>query len=254
MDFQTLNQPAYAEASAESANQLIDKSLNQKKNMSMPKYVDLSHTLAHGMNTYQGVPAPVIRDFLSREESKKNYEEGTEFHIGILEIASNTGTSIDVPFHRYADGSDLSEMALGILTGVEGILIEAPASNHIAIDETFFRDLDLQGKAVLIYTGWDIYWRTDQYFQNHPFLTDSAAKLLVEKKAKLVGIDTFNIDDTRTRIRPVQSTLLLAGIPIVEHLCNLSLLPANGFRFYCVPPKIKGLGSFPVRAFAEIAG
>ena len=252
MDFQTLNQPACVEASAEEANPKIIATTNQPIKMSMPKYVDLSHTLAHGMNTYQGVPAPVIRDFLSREESKKNYEEGTEFHIGMIEIASNTGTSIDVPFHRYADGADLSEIALGTFTGVEGILIEAPASNAIAIDETFFRGLDLQGKAVLIYTGWDIYWQTEQYYQNHPFLTDTAAKMLAEKKVKLVGIDTFNIDDTRTRIRPAQSTLLLAGIPIVEHLCNLSLLPADGFRFYCVPPKIKGLGSFPVRAFAEI--
>jgi arylformamidase len=225
---------------------------SKKRPMSKTKIIDLSHTIAHGMNTYQGIPAPVIRDFISREESKKKYEEGTEFHVGIIEIASNTGTSIDVPFHRYADGADLSEIALGTLTGLDGILIEAPTSNANAIDETFFTGLELEGKAVLIYTGWDIYWQTDQYFQDHPFLTDTAAKLLVEKKARLVGIDTYNIDDTRTRIRPVQSTLLLAGIPIIEHLCNLSLLPTKGFRFYCVPPKIKGLGSFPVRAFAEI--
>ncbi len=220
--------------------------------MNKAKYVDLSHTIAHGMNTYQGIPAPVIRDFLSREESKKNYEEGTEFHIGIIEIASNTGTSIDVPFHRYADGADLSEITLGTLTGLEGILVEAPVSKTVAIDESFFKGLDVEGKAVLIYTGWDIYWQTEQYYQGHPYLTGSAAKFLAEKKARLVGIDTFNIDDTRTRIRPVQSTLLMAGIPIIEHLCNLSSLPASGFRFYCVPPKIKGLGSFPVRAFAEI--
>jgi len=220
--------------------------------MNAAKYVDLSHTIAHGMNTYQGIPAPVIRDFLSREDSKQNYEEGTEFHIGIIEIASNTGTSIDVPFHRYADGADLSEINLGTLTGLEGILIEIPVSKTNAIDETYFKELKVEGKAVLIYTGWDIYWQTEQYYQGHPYLTDIAAKWLAEKKVKLVGIDTFNIDDTRTRIRPVQSTLLLAGIPIVEHLCNLSLLPVNGFRFYCVPPKIKGLGSFPVRAFAEI--
>ncbi|MBN2272787.1 MAG: cyclase family protein [Bacteroidales bacterium] len=222
--------------------------------MNKAKIIDLSHTIAHGMNTYQGIPAPVIRDFLSREESKKNYEEGTEFHIGIIEIASNTGTSIDVPFHRYPEGADLSEMALGTLTGLDGILVEAPVNSTIAIDESFFEDLNIEGKAVLIYTGWDIYWQTEQYRQGHPFLTEAAAKMLAGKKARLVGIDTFNIDDTRVRIRPVQSTLLMAGIPIIEHLCNLSLLPAEGFRFYCVPPKIKGLGSFPVRAFAEIYG
>ena len=220
--------------------------------MSISKFVDLSHTIAHGMNTYQGIPAPVIRDFLSREESKKNYEEGTEFHIGIIEIASNTGTYINVPFHRYADGGDLSDIALGTLAGLDGILIDAQAGNAIAIDESLFSGLELEGKAVLIYTGWDIYWQTEQYYQNHPFVTDTAARLLAEKKVKLVGIDTCNIDDTRTRIRPVQSTLLMAGIPIIEHLCNLSSLPAKGFGFYCVPPRIRGLGSFPVRAFAEI--
>ncbi|MBN1416624.1 MAG: cyclase family protein [Bacteroidales bacterium] len=223
------------------------------KTMSATKCIDLSHTIAHGMNTYQGVPAPVIRDLLSREESRKKYDEGTEFHIGFIELATNTGTFIDVPFHRYADGADLSEISLGVLTGLEGILIEAPASDSIAIDESFFKGLELEGKAVLIYTGWDIYWQTEQYFQNHPYLTDAAAKLMVEKRVKLVGIDTYNIDDTRTRIRPVHSTLLLAGIPIIEHMCNLSSLPPSGFRFYCVPPKIKGLGSFPVRAFAEIS-
>ena len=215
-------------------------------------YIDLSHTIEQGMITYQGIPAPIIRDFLTREDSKKNYEPGTEFHIGIIEIASNTGTYLDTPFHRYADGADLSEITLEALAGLDGILINAREDGAMAIDETYFAGMELKGKAVIIHTGWDKYWRTDRYFHNHPFLTENAAKFLAAGKVKLVGVDTYNIDDTRTRIRPAHSILLLAGIPIIEHLCNLQQLSSGKFRFFCIPPKIKGLGSFPVRAFAEV--
>lgn len=220
--------------------------------MRSKKYVDLSHNIEHGMVTYKGIPAPVIRDFLTREESKRMYDEDTEFHIGLIEIASNTGTYINVPFHRYAQGADLSEISLGTLAGIDGICINAMADKPTAIDESYFTYPDFKDKAVLIYTGWDVYWRSDKYYQDHPFLTAPVARFLIESKVKLVGIDTCNIDDTNSRIRPVQSALLKAGIPIVENLCNLSALPVTGFRFSCIPPKIIGLGSFPVRAFAEI--
>jgi arylformamidase len=220
--------------------------------MNEKEYIDLSHTIEQGMVTYRGIPAPIIRDFLTREDSKKNYEAGTEFHIGIIEIASNTGTYLDTPFHRYADGADLSEITLETLAGINGILINARTDGVMAIDETCFKGMELKGKAVIIYTGWDKYWQTDRYYHDHPFVTENAAKLLAAGEVKLVGVDTYNIDDTRTRIRPAHSTLLLAGIPIIEHLCNLHQLSSKEFRFFCIPPKIKGLGSFPVRAFAEI--
>ncbi|XEC93293.1 cyclase family protein [Paenibacillus tarimensis] len=216
------------------------------------RFVDLSHIIEDGIITYKGLPAPHICDFLSREASKEIYEEGTEFQIGKIEMVSNTGTYIDTPFHRYRDGKDLSEVELHSFAGHEGEVIRVTKADTKAIDETFFQGIELEGKAVLIHTGWDQHWNTEQYFDNHPYLTSGAAEYLAECKVALVGIDSMNIDCTTGKSRPVHTVLLGAEIPIVEHLCNLHALPERGFQFYAVPPKIKGMGTFPVRAFAEL--
>jgi kynurenine formamidase len=211
--------------------------------------IDLSHTIEHGMITYRGLPAPLICDYLSREASRQFYTEGTEFHIGRIDLVANTGTYLDSPFHRYADGKDLSELPLDSLAGLAGVVVRCEA---MAITREAFAGLDLRGKAVLVQTGWDRHWRTDTYFEGHPFLTEDAALHLKEAGVKLVGIDSYNIDDTRGRTRPVHSTLLGAEIPIVEHMTGLAGLPDTDFHFYAVPPKIKGFGTFPVRAFAML--
>ncbi|NRD79147.1 cyclase family protein [Bacillus sp. BRMEA1] len=214
-------------------------------------FIDLSHTIENGLITYKGLPAPIICDYLSREESRKHYEKGTEFQIGKIEMVSNTGTYVDVPFHRYPDGKDLSETVIDKMAGLEGMIVHVD-ENTKEIDEQFFYGLDIEGKAVLIHTGWDKHWNTDQYFENHPYLTERAAKYLMKRRAALVGIDSVNIDDMSGNARPVHTLLLGQEILIVEHLCNLKDLSNKNFVFYAVPPKIKGFGTFPVRAFAEI--
>ena len=213
-------------------------------------FIDLSHTIEDGMVTYKGLPAPLICDYLSREKSKDFYEPGTEFQIGKIEMVANTGTYLDCPFHRYENGKDLSEIALERCANLEGVLIEADYRNGIEIGRKFFEMKDVSGKAVLVNTNWSEYWRTDAYFENHPFLTEEAAVYLKDQGAVLVGIDSHNIDDTRGRKRPVHSVLLNAGILIVEHLCNLHELQKKHFFFHAVPPKFKGVGTFPVRAYA----
>ena len=218
------------------------------------RLVDVSHVVEHGMITYSGLPAPVICDYLSREESRETYTEGTEFHIGKIEMVANTGTYLDSPFHRYADGQDLSGLSLQTLANLEGVCLRANELVRQAIDASLFQGVDVRDKAVLIHTGWDMYWKTEQYFVGHPFLTRDAAEFLADSGAKLVGIDSLNIDDIRDTTRPVHSILLRAGIPIVEHLCNLSALPEDGFKFFAVPVKVKGMGTFPVRAFGIIQG
>jgi kynurenine formamidase len=214
--------------------------------------VDLSHTVEEGMITYQGLPAPIICDFLSREASKKLYAEGTTFQIGKIEMVSNTGTYLDSPFHRFADGKDLSELDLRSLADLDGVVIRVADAVQRAVDRRAFKGVDVRGKAVLVHTGWAQHWRTDQYFSGHPFLTAAAAAYLKEQGAVLVGIDSLNIDDTADGSRRVHTTLLGAGILIVEHLCNLEQLPLSGFRFSAVPVKVKGMGTFPVRAFARV--
>jgi kynurenine formamidase len=214
--------------------------------------IDVSHTVEHGMITYKGLPAPAISDFLSREASREHYASGTEFHIARIEMVANTGTYIDSPFHRYPDGRDLSELPLESLANLEGITIRTDGASTRAIDSSAFDGRDLGGKAVLFHTGWDKNWRTDAYFRNHPYLTADAALRLAEERVSLVGIDSFNIDDTADLVRPAHSILLTSGIPIVEHLCNLESLPDNGFRFFAVPVKVKAFGTFPVRAFGIV--
>jgi kynurenine formamidase len=216
------------------------------------KLIDLSHTVEDGMITYKGLPAPIICDYLSREASREHYTGGTEFHIGKIEIVANTGTYVDSPFHRFADGIDLSELPLESLADLPGIVVRATDVGQAVAAEAF-RGLDVEGKAVLVHTGWARHWGTEQYFEGHSFLTGGAAAYLVEAGASFVGIDSYNIDDTGDGTRPVHTQLLRANIPICEHMCNLESLPEGRFRFHAVPVKVKAFGTFPVRAYAVVS-
>jgi kynurenine formamidase len=220
--------------------------------MSDGKLIDLSHTVEHGMITYKGLPAPIICDYLSREASRARYAEGTEFQIGKIEMIANTGTYLDSPFHRYPDGADLSQLELETLADLDCVVVRATDRRDRAIDRLPIDLATLHGKALLIHTGWDTHWRTDPYFENHPHLTGELAKSLVEAGVTLVGIDSFNIDSTDDGTRPVHSALLGARIPIVEHMCGLAAVPDRGARFFAVPVKVKGMGTFPVRAFVKV--
>jgi arylformamidase len=222
--------------------------------MSPRHHFDLSHTIAHGQVCYKGLPAPVICDYLSREDSRALYEPGTEFHIGRVELITNTGTYIDCPFHRYADGRDVAQMPLARFVDLPALVVRATERAGRAIDVNVFTSTHVQGRAVLVHTGWDAHWGTDAYFEGHPFLTERAACWLRDQGAVLVGIDSMNIDDTSGGTRPVHTVLLGEEILIAEHLCNLGALPSDGFTFTAVPPKLMGVGTFPVRAFATVGG
>lgn len=219
---------------------------------SPPAIVDVSHVVEDGLVTYKGLPPPVIRDHMSRAESRPRYAPGTEFQIGRIEMVGNTGTYVDSPFHRYAEGQDLSELPLTSLAALDGVVIQVPSEVR-AVSRMLLSGHEFDGRAVLIQTGWDSKWGSDAYFDGHPFLTEDAAKYLVRCRAALVGIDSLNIDDTADGRRPVHTALLAAGIPIVEHLTGLDRLPATGFRFFAVPVKVQGFGTFPVRAFAVLS-
>jgi arylformamidase len=214
--------------------------------------VDLSHVIEDGMVTYPGLPGPHICDFWTRENSAANYDDGSSFQIGRIDMVANTGTYLDAPFHRYADGNDLADLPLGSLADLPGIVLRRPWQEELATDASHLAGLDVRGKAVLIHTGWDRHWRTDRYGVDHPFLTADAATWLVGNSAVLVGIDSVNIDDMRVRARPVHTILLAADIPICEHMTGLSGMPDDGFRFSAAPPKFRGMGTFPVRAYAII--
>ncbi|MEV6956898.1 cyclase family protein [Streptomyces sp. NPDC051183] len=216
------------------------------------RLVELSHVIRDGLVTYPGLPAPRIGDHLGWEASHATYGPGTEFQIGRIDMVANTGTYVDTPAHRHRDGADLSGVGLDRLADLPGLLVRVSGTASRAIDAALFAPFDLAGRAVLIETGWSRHFGTEAYGSGHPYLTEAAARWLVEQGAALVGIDSLNIDDSADPARPVHTVLLGAGIPVVEHLCRLDQLPVDGFRFTAAPPMVEGMGTFPVRAFAAI--
>ncbi len=217
--------------------------------------VDLSHPIRDGQVTYPGLPAPTITPHLTREASRKVYAPGTEFEIDVLTMVGNTGTYLDSPFHRYADGTDLAGLSLDSLVGLRAEVFRLTDATDRGIPAAVFADRDLRGAAVLLHTGWDRHFGTDAYGDPAPFLTDEGARFLVQQGAALVGTDSANIDDTSADAhgtRPAHSLLLGAGIPIVEHLTHLEQVPASGATFTAVPPMVERFGTFPVRAFAVL--
>jgi arylformamidase len=214
--------------------------------------VDLSHDIENGLVTYKGLPAPLICDFLSRERAQELYGPGVDFQIAKIEMVGNTGTYVDCPFHRFADGEDLAQVATRRFADLDAIVVRAETRGGRAIDVGAFEGRELRGRAVLVHTGWDAHWNTERYFEDGPYLTAGAAAYLARCGVALVGIDAMNIDCLQDLTRPVHTTLLGNGILIAEHLCNLAALPDEGFRFTAAPPKIRGVGTFPVRAYAQL--
>jgi arylformamidase len=216
------------------------------------RLVDLSHPIEAGMITYPGLPGPAIDRHLSHEDSRAHYAPGTTFGIDRITMVGNTGTYLDSPFHRYADGDDLAALDLASLADLPIALADLTGSGDRAIDTAALRTLDVNGRAVLLHTGWDRHWRTDRYAVDAPFLSGDAAAWLVDRGVRLVGIDSVNIDDADDRRRPAHSTLLAAGVLVLEHLTGLDALPSTGARLHAVPPKVVAFGTFPVRAYAVV--
>ena len=214
--------------------------------------VDLSHEIVDGMTTHPGIPAPSISTFLSHEASTARYAPGTTFEIGRIDLVANTGTYLDTPAHRFPGGPDLADLGLDRVVDLGGIVVDRRGTTELAIGPDAFDGLNVRGRAVLVLTGWDEHWGTPAYLSENPFLTGPAAERLVDEGAALVGIDSLNVDSLADPRRPAHTAILGAGIPLVEHLTGLGGLPARGFKFFAIPPRIRGMATFPVRAFAIV--
>ena len=217
------------------------------------RYVELSHVISAGMITYPGLPAPEITPHLTRTASRHVYAEGTEFAIDRISMVGNTGTYLDSPFHRYPDGADLAGLPLSGLVDLPAVVVRTAESGARGVDAAILSSYDVLDRAVLLHTGGDRGWGTPEYAVDAPYLTEDGAAWLVARGARLVGIDAINIDDAvAAGPRPAHTTLLAAGIPIVEHLTGLDQLPVTGARFTAAPPLVAGFGTFPVRAYAAV--
>ena len=219
------------------------------------RIIDLSHPVRHGMITFPGLPGPEISSYLSREQSRSRYEPGTEFEISQITMVGNTGTYLDSPFHRYPDGTDLAGLPLESCVDLPGVLVRTVGSGSRAVDVGALAALDVTGRAVLLHTGGDAAWGRPEYAVDAPYLTEAGARWLAGHGARLVGIDSVNIDDAQVGgPRPAHSILLGAGIPVVEHLTGLGQLPPAGFRFSAAPVPVEAFATFPVRAYASVPG
>jgi len=237
--------------------------------MSSRRLIDLSHVIRHGMVTYPGLPGPEITPHLTRESSRGVYEQGTEFAIDRISMVGNTGTYLDSPFHRYSGGRDLAQLDLasvadlpvvvGRFAGRIDMNINTDINRDInrginrGIDAPDLQGMDVAGRAVLLHTGWDRHFGTEEYGSPAPYLTEAGASWLAEHGARLVGIDSVNIDDTAgARTRPAHSLLLAADIPVLEHLTRLAEVPDLDARLHAAPPAVAGFGTFPVRAYVVV--
>jgi kynurenine formamidase len=216
------------------------------------RIVDLSHEIVDGMTTHPGLPPPSISTFLTHAASTARYAPGTTFEIGRIDLVANTGTYLDTPAHRFPGGHDLSGLALERVVDLDGVVVDCRGLADRAIGPDAFRGIGVRGRAVLVATGWDASWGTPAYLGDNPFLTGAAAQWLVDEGAALVGIDSLNVDSLADPSRPAHTAILGAGVPLVEHLTGVGELPSTGWRFYAVPPRIRGMATFPVRAFAIV--
>jgi arylformamidase len=234
---------------------MADNRAHGDERLDPPRLVDLTHVVESGMVTYSGLPAPEITDHLSWEDSHALYAPGTEFTIARISMVANTGTYLDAPSHRHRGAADLSDLPLERVADVPGVVVDVTASRGPGIGRLALAAHDVTGRAVLLRTGWDLHWRTPAYLgPTAPFLTRDGAQWLVDHGAVLVGIDSVNIDSTQDGERPAHTLLLAAGIPVLEHLTGLGRLPVDGFRLHAAPVPVRAMGTFPVRAYAVVAG
>ncbi|MET8088924.1 cyclase family protein [Micromonospora sp. NPDC005220] len=231
------------------------RSVSVDQPASARRLVELSHVISDGMTTLPGWPAPRITDWLTFAASRERYAPGTEFHVARIDMIANTGTYLDTPAHRWAGRDDLTGVPLSRLADLPGVVVRVPSGTR-AVERLMLAPYEVAGRAVLLHTGWDAHFGTERYgAPEAPYLAGDAAQALADAGAALVGIDSINIDDMSPAaggVRPAHSTLLAAGIPIVEHLTGLGALPPSGFRFTAAPPMVAGMGTFPVRAFAVV--
>ncbi|MFE9689633.1 cyclase family protein [Micromonospora sp. NPDC005806] len=218
-----------------------------------PGLVELSHRIHAGMITYPGLPGPQITAQVSRDASRQSYAPGTTFQIDRITMVANTGTYLDTPYHRFADGYDLAGIPAERFADLPGVVVRLTDHPGPAIGPELLAPYDVAGRAVLVHTGWDRHFGTATYGSGgHPYLTRAAVDHLVAAGAVLVGIDSINVDDTTDGARPAHTGLLAAGVTLVEHLTNLEALPVTGFRFHAAPAPVAGMGTFPVRAYAVL--
>ena len=212
----------------------------------MTRFVELSHPIVEGMETYRPLPTPRVEVLNDYDASR--YDGKSEFLIASLHLCGNTGTYVDSPRHRFRAAIDLAGLRLEQLADVPVVVADVTQIGR-AIGPDAVPAGDLHGKAVLFRTDFSRHWGTDSYFHGNRFLTAEASDKLATAGPAFVGIDSLNIDDVADMSRPAHTRLLEAGIPICEHMTNLAAIASGAGRLHAVPIAWVGGATFPVRAY-----
>lgn len=208
--------------------------------------VDLSQTIENGMTVYLGDPVPKISDFKRLEEDGVN--------VSVLSLGSHTGTHIDAPMHFIRGAKAVDQLSVESFVGEAAVLdlsdvrpggeITAPALQAHAREVR-------PGDIVLLYTGMSRKWGDPRARKTITYLGGGAARWLVSKGAKAVGIDYLSVERFGAKVPVAHLALLSHGIPIIESLSkNLSGLVGRRVLFVCLPIKVGGRDGAPARAMA----
>jgi arylformamidase len=200
--------------------------------------IDISLPIHDGMVVYEGDPAVSVTAAMSRER-------GDPANVSLLRLGSHTGTHVDAPAHFLAGTASVDALALDVLVG-PALVAELTASR--TVERADLAALPLQGHTrLLLKTRNSSLWDRDSFSRDYVALSVEAARLLVERGFRLVGIDYLSIEAFAVTGHPVHTTLLGAGIAILEGL-DLRRVTPGVYELLCLPLRVAGADGAPCRA------
>lgn len=203
------------------------------------KIIDLTHAFTADMPAYPGDPKSELLQATSiAKDGYTDHKLTTLMHVG---------THMDAPLHMIPNGKTMDEIEPDKFFG-PGILIDARGQSSVNAD--LLTNVSIPADSfVLVYTGYEDKWKTDAYFVDHPPITESFAKRLVELKVHGVGMDMIGPDEPPF---PTHKILLGHEILIIENMTNLKQLLEKSFDIIALPAKF-ATDAAPVRVIATLS-
>jgi len=206
--------------------------------------IDLTHFISPEMPVFPGTEGPILKE--------ANTMEKDGFRETKITMYSHTGTHIDAPFHMMEKGLSLDDFPAEKFVG-KGVLLDFSNfnCNYIELDmlkthEDKIRDSEF----IILKTGWEKLWGTEEYYGNFPALTEESANWLIKFNLKGIGIDAISIDKMDSEKFEIHKILMKKDIIIIENLTNLSSITGDDFILSILPLKNRNADGSPVRAIA----
>jgi kynurenine formamidase len=233
------------------------------------KLIDLSH----GFNE-QTIYWPTAATFKLEQVAEGETEQGYYYAANNFSAAEHGGTHLDAPVHFARGGDTADEIPLRRLIG-RGVVVDV-SKRALAARDYQVTVADLQaherrhgrigrGNIVLLRTGYERFWPDRETYLgtaelgeqavpklHFPGLHPDAARWLVRRRIRAVGLDTASIDYGQSKLFESHRVLGAAGVPVFENLASLRRLPSENFLVIALPMKIEGGSGGPLRAMAIV--